>query len=210
MLRHVCVNLHRALGVSDVTAPDPGPMARFEALVREAGTMGVVVQRLTEGETLKEMARAWEVPYGKLAEWIVESKDRSERYARATQVWVDALARSTVATARDAAVEPTKVGIAAAKLVIDTNFRIAGKLFREQYGDSSQVSLSVKDEMLLDRDAMVLEAARTVAYLLAQGAEIAGRNAVPLQLAAPVEAETAAPADSADKTHDAAHDAGPI
>lgn len=146
--------------------PDRGPMARLAELIAEDGAMGMIVQRLTDGETLREIAVSRQVPYGKLAEWITEDVGRAEQYARATRIWIDAEARETVGIADGAG--DTKVGIAHAKLKVDTRLRLAGKLYREQYGEASQVSVQVRDERVLDHETLVLEAARMAAFLMGQ------------------------------------------
>lgn len=166
------------------TLPDRGPMARFAELIAEDGAMGMVVQRLTDGESLRDIAVSRKVPYGKLAEWITEDVGRAEQYARATRIWIDAEARSTIGIADGA--EATKVGISHAKLKVDTRLRVAGKLHREQYGEASQVSVQVRDERVLDHETLVLEAARMATFLMGQAKVIEHQRAEPTALPAPM------------------------
>ena len=65
--------------MTPAAATDPGPLARFKAVIEDANTLAIVVQRLTDGETLKEIAAAWQIPYGRLAQWIIEDRERSSR-----------------------------------------------------------------------------------------------------------------------------------
>src|SRR3990167_11236765 len=138
-------------------------MARFEALVREEGTMGVIVQRIAEGETLKALAQAWQVPYGRLAQWIVESKDRSELYVNAKALCETARADDIHALA-DGVTNKLELGIA--NLRLKATQWAAAKWNPARFGDSSSLSVSVAPDLGLDKDALVLEAALGLAYLL--------------------------------------------
>jgi hypothetical protein len=144
-------------------------MARLEELtaVGVAGeTMGMLVQRLTDGSTLKEIATSLEVPYGKLAEWVTEDASRAEQYARASRIWVDSLARETVRISDDTGA--TKGEAQKAKLRIDTRLRLASKLDRGTYGDQVAISGRIQDDRTpADRDQMLLELARGVAFMFA-------------------------------------------
>jgi hypothetical protein len=51
---------------------DPGPMARFHELKRDPATLGLIVQRIGTGESLRAIARAWQIPYRPLCEWMQE------------------------------------------------------------------------------------------------------------------------------------------
>lgn len=161
--------------MTDLNLRDPGPMARFEEMIADGGVMGEISQRLMDGETLREIAKSRQVPYGKLAEWIIADTTRSERYARASRIWVDALARETVGIADNA--EATKVGISHAKLQTDVRMRIASKLDRGTYGDNAAVNVNLNGARVLpDRETMVLETARAFALILATGATIADQR----------------------------------
>src|SRR3954469_6894776 len=80
-------------------AAEPGPRARFAEVSTNPSTMPILVQRLSEGETLKDIAKDWEIPYGRLAQWVIEDRERSEQYNLALKVWADALAQECVAIA---------------------------------------------------------------------------------------------------------------
>src|SRR3990167_5997418 len=185
---------------------NPGPMARLEELTAPgvAGeTMGMLVQRLTDGKTLKEIATSLEVPYGKLAEWVTEDATRAEQYARASRIWVDGLARETVRIADDT--PPLKGAAQVAKLQIDTRLRLASKLDRGTYGDQVAISGRIQDDRQpVDGDARMLELARGIMYTLWAGAktkEAARVAALPapekevLGSDVPVDASTDAQAD---------------
>ena len=116
---------------------DPGPLARFNHVVSLPETMGVIVQRLCAGETLKQVAESWQIPYGRLAQWVIEDRERTEQYNAALRIWADSLAQETVGIADD--VKASRDEVAKAKLRVSTRFAIAGKLNRERYGDATEV-----------------------------------------------------------------------
>ncbi len=174
--------------MSEQPLRDPGPMARFEALVKEEGTMGVIVQRIAEGETLKQVAQAWQVPHGRLAQWLIEDRNRNELYINACSLRETFRADEIHALTDEV---KTKLDLGIANLKLKAMQWSAAKWNPARFGDSSHVAVSVKDDRTLDRDAMVLEAARGVAFLLAQGADIAARREPQRQLAAPIEADDA-------------------
>jgi hypothetical protein len=120
-----------------IHAPDPGPMARLREVVADPQTMGVLVQRLSDGETLKSIAKGWQIPYGKLAEWLIEDRERSERYNAALKIWADSLAQESVGIADDGGTEAGEVQ--RDKLRIDTRLKLAGKWNRDRYGDATEV-----------------------------------------------------------------------
>ena len=165
-------------------------MARFEALVKRAGVMEEGVQRVVEGETLKALARSYGVPYGKLAQWIVEDRDRSERYVNAKAL-CEAGRADEIHVLADGVVD--KLGLGIANLKLKATQWSASKWDPARYGDSARVAVSVNDDRTMDNDARVLELARGVAFLFQQGADIAARREPMKQLAAPVEAEDAEP-----------------
>ena len=173
--------------MSEPELRDVGPMARFEEMIADEHCMETIAQRLTDAEnpeTLEDIARSRKVPYGRLSAWITESRERTERYANAMRVRAELLAQQTIALADGVGI--TKGEIGKAKLQIDTRFKYAGHLKPEVYGNAANVNVSLTDKRTpTDRDAMVLEAARGVAFLLHQGARIRDRQAATPLLAAP-------------------------
>ena len=147
---------------------DPGPLARFKAVIADENTISVLVQRLTAGETLKDIAKAWQIPYGKLAEWITEDRDRAAKYSAALAIWADALAQECVDIADHGTDSHHRD-----KLRIETRLRLAGKWDRQRYGDQVAHNVNVKDERpQLEREEMLLETARAVGFVLATADQI--------------------------------------
>jgi hypothetical protein len=75
--------LPRVNAAAAVSLPNPGPMARLEEVKRDAATMNVIVQRVAGGETLRGIAKAWEVPHGPLLVWLMDDDERWAIYRRA-------------------------------------------------------------------------------------------------------------------------------
>lgn len=154
-------------------------MARFAEVVAAPDTMSVIAQRLTDGQTLKDIAGAWRVPYGKLSEWIIEDRDRSEAYNRALKIWADSLAQETIQIADRAGTD--KGEAAKAKLQVESRRWAASKWDRDRYGERSAVNLNVKNDGPVDREAVLLETARSLAFILAAGADVQERRRAPAE-----------------------------
>lgn len=123
---------------------NPGPLARFEEVIKQPNTMSIVVQRLTDGERLREIAKAWEIPYGRLAAWIAEDAERKSQYEAALSIWADSLAQEAVAIADEQAEVVKENGetfdpnVQRDKLRIDTRLKLASRWNRERYGERVQ------------------------------------------------------------------------
>ena len=115
---------------------DPGPLARLEYVQGRADTASVVFQRLAEGETLGEIAKAWEVPRGRFVEWYMT--EHVERYDAALKVLAQEDAQETVRIADEAPVEDSSK----TKLRIDARKWRSGKYDRERYGERTEVKHS--------------------------------------------------------------------
>jgi hypothetical protein len=82
-----------------LAAADPGPLARFAEVAENPTTMPILVQRLSEGETLKEIAKDWEMPYGRLAQWVIEDRESERAVQRRAEI-LGGRARAGVRTDR--------------------------------------------------------------------------------------------------------------
>jgi hypothetical protein len=65
---------------------DPGPAARFSVVVSDPATPDVVVQRLAAGESLKEIAEAWQIPYRRFLAWIASNGELTETCKRVREL----------------------------------------------------------------------------------------------------------------------------
>jgi hypothetical protein len=172
--------------------PDPGPLARWNVVKADEMTMPIVVQRIADGETLKQIAKAWQVPYGLFAQWLIEDRERSEQYNAALKLWMDSLAQETVQIADEQAAVVKEDGstydpnVQRDKLRIDTRLKLAGKLNRERYGDQTDLKVSGSVSLI----SVLSSLPRTAAVLDATDAEI-----IESKPAIPAPAAKAAPID---------------
>jgi hypothetical protein len=111
---------------------DPGPLARLEGVKGDPSAPSVIFQRVAEGETLRDVARAWGLPRGRFVEWF--STEHSELYDRALKVRADELAHETLEIADGATAEDS----APRKLRVDTRLKLAEKWDRARYGKQVQ------------------------------------------------------------------------
>lgn len=85
------------------------------------------------------------MPYGRLAQWVLEDRERTDQYNQALKIWGDSLAQECVAIADEQAEVTTRQGttfdpdVPRDKLRIETRLRLAGKIARERYGDATEV-----------------------------------------------------------------------
>lgn len=140
----VCINR-----VDLMTLPalqlDPGPIARLEHVKKQADTAALVFHRLCEGETLREIARAWEVPVGPFTEWYMQA--HGALFDAAKRVRADELAHEALATA-DAA---TPENVAPAKLQVETRLKLAGHWDRAGYGAGKDAQSGGGVQVIVDR-----------------------------------------------------------
>jgi len=113
----------------------------------EESTLSEMVQRMTgavvvrgedgadvpQYEGLPAICRAWDVPYGRVMEWLVSDAKRYAVYERALQFQAKALVGETLTLADDA--NEDKSALVKAKLQIETRFRIAKYHDAGTYGD---------------------------------------------------------------------------
>jgi len=98
----------------------------------EAATLDEMVSRMTgamvgadgepEYQGLPAICVAWDVPYGRVMSWLMADERRYGIYSRALQVQAKALVSEAVPIADGVL---TKDDVAAAKLRVDTRFRVA-------------------------------------------------------------------------------------
>lgn len=101
------------------------------------GTLEAIYQRLSDGESLREIARDWAVPSGRLLTWIIASEERYSAYRRALAVAAHGLVAETLPIADAMEGEENAVAVSVAKLRIETRFRIAKFHAPDLYGESS-------------------------------------------------------------------------
>lgn len=120
------------------SARDPGPMARLAAVQADAGSPGVIFQRVCEGERLRDIWRAWGLPKGAATRWFME--EHAGLYDAALRVRADDLAHEALEVAAGASAQDT----APRKLRVDTNLKIAARWDRARYGEQVDVKVTVE------------------------------------------------------------------
>lgn len=110
----------------------PGPMDRFAALRDDPAFPRVVFQRLTaeEPETLRDIAKALEIPRGAFVEWFVT--EHSSLYDMALKVRAAEFGEEAVSIADGA--RPDTVAVE--KLRVEARLKVASKWDRTRYGES--------------------------------------------------------------------------
>lgn len=114
----------------------------------------MLMQRVAMGETLREVCEGQGIAYSLVAKHIAGTPTLKAEYDAALQIWADALAQETVGIADGAT--PETVG--PAKLQVDTRLKVAGKLYRERYGEQAPVAVQVNVNLAdTAREIQVLE-----------------------------------------------------
>lgn len=152
--------------------------------------MSVIVQRIAEGETLKQLAAAWQIPAGRLAQWLIEDRNRNELYVNAVALR-ETFRADEVHALTDGVTD--KLGLGIASLKLKATQWAAAKWNPARFGDSSHINVAVKDDRVLDRETVILEAARGIAFMLSQGAEIAAARAPQRMLTATIDSTAVTP-----------------
>lgn len=117
---------------------DPGPLARLEALKKDESAPNVIFQRLADGETLKEIAKEWQVPRGAFVLWFTTTFP--ELYDAALKVRADEIAHEALAISDEQALAISKQGtpydpdVPRDKLRVDTRLKLASQWDRARYG----------------------------------------------------------------------------
>ena len=134
---------HHEMSTDMLIGLDPGPMARLEVVKVQAETPSVVFQRVAEGESLKAIAKSWQVPAGRFTEWF--STTHADLYDAALKVRADQLAHEALTISDEQAEVEKEDGstydpqVPRDKLRVDTRLKLAGKWDRERYGDKTEV-----------------------------------------------------------------------
>ena len=113
-------------------------LGRIERWERDRGlleTADEIMQRVCEGERLKQVCKSKGWPYAMVAQWVAGNAEVNAAYEGALRIAADEMALSRMEVADNATPETVSV----AKLQVDTGLRLAGKLYRDRYGDKVDV-----------------------------------------------------------------------
>lgn len=134
-------------------------VARYLDLIQAPETLEVIGQRLADGETLMEVCRAWDVPYGRVMTWLMADGPRFEIYKRALEVAAHKHVSETVEIAEgvtrpvlDEKGKPVldefqrpilmQPDVVRDKLRVETRFRVAKYHAPSVYGEKMEVKHS--------------------------------------------------------------------
>jgi len=118
----------------------------------EAETLDEMCQRMAgatgESETLPEIAKAWDIPYGRLMTWLMADVERYTLYQRALEIQAHALVSEAVGIADTEPGQTERGGVDAAdvanrKLKIETRFRLAKHHASKVYGEKVEHQVNV-------------------------------------------------------------------
>jgi hypothetical protein len=101
----------------------------LEIVKNDPMTMEIVIQRVLDGESLRQIATAWDLPVTRFVKWIAEDDKRTAEYENALRVRADELVHE--------ALEAAEIGtddIARDKLKVETKFRVASFWDKQKYG----------------------------------------------------------------------------
>ena len=120
----------------DVLMPDHmAKMQRLEIVKNDAMTMDIVIQRVIDGESLKSIAKSWDLPVTRFIKWISDDEKRLEEYEGALRIRADELVYEAVERAEGVVGPDGELSeVARDKLVIDTNLKVAAMWDRNKYG----------------------------------------------------------------------------
>lgn len=120
----------------DVLLPDHmQKMQRLEIVKNDKMTMEIVIQRVIDGESLKSIARSWQLPITRFIKWISDDEKRLAEYEGALRIRADELVYEAVERAEGTIGPDGELSeVARDKLVIDTNLKVAAMWDKQKYG----------------------------------------------------------------------------
>lgn len=117
---------------------DPGPVARFEAVVANPDTPVEIVARLSRGDDLKGIARSWSIPYKKFLAWIAANGELTEQCKRVRELAGIELRMEGLEIVDAVEGAESTEAVAAAKLRAEYRERLSRDLNRPLFGKHTQ------------------------------------------------------------------------
>lgn len=158
-------------------------VARFAAKIgAERETLDEFAQRVGDGETAEEICKAWDIPHSRFMVWVGADEGRWSQYTAALKIWSDTLVARTIKAAdgappriedhvsKDGTVVPVVIlpDHNRDKLRVTTYFKAASKWDSGRFGEAEYSP----PKRMPAGEVPLLEAARRVAFAMAQGAHI--------------------------------------
>lgn len=175
----------------------------LEELKRDAGAPSMIFQRVTDGESLPQIAKSLGCAKGLFVQWYTTKHadlwDAAQKVFAADKA-LEALEISDGAPRQavdpsgaplfDDAGKPVLVepSVARDKLRAATRQWFAARFDRDQFGERASVKVEVEDSRVpADREQALLETARSLAFVLESAANAQAEKAGRPRLAAPIE-----------------------
>lgn len=96
-----------------------------------------IMAAVLEGESPRDLAKALNITYATLWNWLTEDEDRYKVYQDALKGTADDIAWESLKISDEA--DGDEVNVAAKKLRVETRMRLAGKWDRHRYGEQNNV-----------------------------------------------------------------------
>lgn len=117
-----------------------GAMQRLDIVAADPMTMEVVIQRVLNGESLKQIGRSWNLPVLRFVKWVSDDAARLASYEGALRIRADELMHETLEIAAGKVEKDVEGNVIAFrdlqrdKLMVDTNMKLAAMWDRQRYG----------------------------------------------------------------------------
>lgn len=118
-------------------------LVRLDEWKGSESSQATFMQRVSEGETPKDVCEAMGLPYSATMRHVKATPALHAEYRSALETWVESLAHETVEIADGIEGTEEASHVAAAKLRCDTRFRLASKLYREMFGEDVKPNVAV-------------------------------------------------------------------
>ena len=114
-------------------------------MIADPLTIEVVIQRVLDGESLKQIARSWKIPTLRFVKWMSDDAQRLASYEGALRIRADELIHETLEIADEQKYAEDSKGnsydpeVARDKLRIDARLKLAAMWDRQRYGGEKGV-----------------------------------------------------------------------
>lgn len=112
----------------------------LEIVKNDPMTMEIVIQRVIDGESLKQIATAWKLPATRFVKWISDDDERLAQYEGALRIRADGLVHEALDIADEQKEAVRENGttydpeVARDKLRIETRIKAASMWDKQRYG----------------------------------------------------------------------------
>ena len=139
-----------------------GPVARFAQVTGDPQTPDVIVQRLAEGETLRSLAKSWEIPYLRFIAWVAANSELTEQCKRVMELAGVELRMEGLEIVDAVEGAESSEEVAAAKLRAEYRERLSRDMNRRLFGKHTQHThthhIDLGERLRRARERMVIDA----------------------------------------------------